>query len=1029
MKKNVLKKLVMFFTLIVFILIVMFICNLNQIKSLNNNIANNNTEILEIAKNIEKDEKISEKGESYEDSVNQEHSKNISEYKDIIKNSDITNINECSKEFMDKYFEDIINLNNEINKESQEDKVQSKNNILIVTSKNKLENTYNAINVIEAPNNQFVLRYNSEEDTKKAYNNFQGDNRIINVDYNKISKVSMENSEEIKNKIKNIKLTDVTNESNEENTYNSWGIEAMGLNKIPKNIEGADEVVVAIMDSGCNTELVNQNYPGKIKETYSVLDTTTDVTDNTGHGTHIAGTISEGTPDNVKILPIKITDSEDIRTIDIITAINYITSNKKANIVNMSFAGTESMSVYTAIEAAKEENIICIAAAGNEASNINLFPAGYDNTISVSSCDDILELSSFSNYYSTVTFCAPGLEIASVNGTMSGTSMATPHIVSAVAVIKSYNKNCTLDEIIDCLSHYCVDLGAVGKDDLYGYGFVNFNNLDICECGCSKCSKIYCNNCECENCVFENPIKKTLTGVKWYIAVETPYNYGTISNLDFSKVKLEYGDKYDIKYALDVDGLDITGYNPNETSYQDIILKYENYEDSLQDVPIEKNTLYAWNYSEITDEEICLDNCEDKIMYLQVKNIYIPKYIEDKKVTKLGDNLFKDKSNITKIVVSETVTTIGQETFCGCTDLSRVYIPNSVTNISNDAFKECPNVTMYIYRNSYAEKYAKENEIKYEYLDGSIVSVDLASDVKTTYNAFETVNTEELAVQVNFEAGTSIEINDKFVIKYDNDNDSFRAGDTKYIIEYDDGSIIFSKEVNVKVMKIKPEYNIPTGLQILENSKIGELKLPLGFKWNNEEELVGEKGEKTFKATYTPEDIKNYEIVSDIDINVLVYEKADYQINDIVQQNNLLSGIMAKVLDEEGNVISKTTVLDLKNQIVLKGGLTCKIYDSSDKEMEDEEEITTACKINILNKDDIVMTYYTVIYGDITCDGMINSRDLLAMKKHLKETKIIENSVIFKSADVNEDNIINSFDLLELKKHLLGKKIIRQNKY
>ena len=84
----------------------------------------------------------------------------------------------------------------------------------------------------------------------------------------------------------------------------------------------------------------SQNYSNKIDETYNLYDTR-EMYDSYGHGTHIAGTIAEGTSSNVKILPVKVSDSKLMDTMSIITAINYITYYEKADVINMSFGGNK----------------------------------------------------------------------------------------------------------------------------------------------------------------------------------------------------------------------------------------------------------------------------------------------------------------------------------------------------------------------------------------------------------------------------------------------------------------------------------------------------------------------------------------------------------------------------------------------------------------------------------------------------------------------------------------------------------------
>ena len=88
-------------------------------------------------------------------------------------------------------------------------------------------------------------------------------------------------------------------------------------------------------------DLFNASYQGKIESTYNLYNVGIyghDVMfDDLGHGTHIAGTIAEGTSNKVKILPIKVGDKRNLDHISVIEGINYITDDHKADVINMSF--------------------------------------------------------------------------------------------------------------------------------------------------------------------------------------------------------------------------------------------------------------------------------------------------------------------------------------------------------------------------------------------------------------------------------------------------------------------------------------------------------------------------------------------------------------------------------------------------------------------------------------------------------------------------------------------------------------------
>lgn len=103
--------------------------------------------------------------------------------------------------------------------------------------------------------------------------------------------------------------------------------------------------------------------------------------------------------------------------------------------------------------------------------------------------------------------------------------------------------------------------------------------------------------------------------------------------------------------------------------------------------------------------------------------------------TTINDNAFSDCSSLTSINIPNSVTSIGNYTFRGCTSLVSINIPHSVTSIGSGAFNGCTNLKIYCEQGSYAETYAKANNIPVVYTDVKAATLDAkanAADVYTT---------------------------------------------------------------------------------------------------------------------------------------------------------------------------------------------------------------------------------------------------------------------------------------------------------
>ncbi len=192
--------------------------------------------------------------------------------------------------------------------------------------------------------------------------------------------------------------------------------------------------------------------------------------DYLSHGTHVSGIIAApennygitGVSPKVKIMPLKVFGSTGNMSnmSNLLRALQFADKNK-ANIVNLSLSGRGfSRSLYDVMNSLRNTLFVC--AAGNNGFNTDTnpcFPASYilPNNITVASIERNGAISSFSNYgIKTVDVAAPGSGIYSTIpgnrfGYMSGTSMAAPFVAGVAALIKSYKKNLTPQQIISVI--------------------------------------------------------------------------------------------------------------------------------------------------------------------------------------------------------------------------------------------------------------------------------------------------------------------------------------------------------------------------------------------------------------------------------------------------------------------------------------------------------------------------------------------------------------------------------------------------
>ncbi|KAJ4863521.1 subtilase family domain-containing protein [Trichoderma breve] len=210
-----------------------------------------------------------------------------------------------------------------------------------------------------------------------------------------------------------------------------------------------------VVDSGINTS--HQQFGGRATLGYNAAGG--QHVDTLGHGTHVSGTIggsTYGVAKQANLVSVKVFQGNSASTSVILDgynwAVNDIVSKSRASksAINMSLGGPSSSTWTTAINAAYNQGVLTIVAAGNGDSLGNpqpvsgTSPANVPNAITVAAIDINWRTASFTNYGAGVDVFAPGVNILSswigsntATNTISGTSMATPHVVGLALYLQS----------------------------------------------------------------------------------------------------------------------------------------------------------------------------------------------------------------------------------------------------------------------------------------------------------------------------------------------------------------------------------------------------------------------------------------------------------------------------------------------------------------------------------------------------------------------------------------------------------------
>jgi len=272
----------------------------------------------------------------------------------------------------------------------------------------------------------------------------------------------------------------------------TWGIDRIDQRKSPLDSKYMYEytgsgVNAYVIDTGIN--FYHEEFEGRAVPGFDAFSDGKNGSDCQGHGTHVAGTIGSktfGVAKGVKLISVRVLDCSGSGSLSgVLAGLDWIgTNNSGPAVANMSLGSSKNNTLNEAVKKLFSLNINVVVAGGNSNGDAcNYSPSSATEAITVGASDETDKRAAFSNYGNCLDLFAPGVNITSTwyssptaSAVLSGTSMASPHVVGVASLYLQENPQLDSNQLTEAIKNSSTKFAVLNANSLASHLVYSFND-------------------------------------------------------------------------------------------------------------------------------------------------------------------------------------------------------------------------------------------------------------------------------------------------------------------------------------------------------------------------------------------------------------------------------------------------------------------------------------------------------------------------------------------------------------------------